>query len=120
MVLMYGVLKWTGTSAPEARARSLRCSSRKAARSGPAWSSTCSKDSTHSAVSCGLESATLSFRFWCMSTFIIVGEPGVAQGGGAGGFRGYNVVMIRVEQVLDSWRTIRQDTAAAEIGRAHV
>jgi uncharacterized damage-inducible protein DinB len=25
----------------------------------------------------------------------------------------YNVVMIRVEQVLDSWRTIRQDTAAA-------
>src|SRR5450759_1646973 len=26
---------------------------------------------------------------------------------------GYNVVMIRVEQVLDSWRTIRQDTAAA-------
>jgi uncharacterized damage-inducible protein DinB len=26
---------------------------------------------------------------------------------------GYNVVMIRVEQVLDSWRTIRQDSAAA-------
>ena len=25
----------------------------------------------------------------------------------------YNVVMVRVEQVLDSWRTIRQDTAAA-------
>ena len=26
---------------------------------------------------------------------------------------GYNVDMIRVEQVLDSWRAIRQDTAAA-------
>ena len=26
---------------------------------------------------------------------------------------GYNVVMVRVEQVLDSWRAIRQDTAAA-------
>ena len=27
--------------------------------------------------------------------------------------RRYNVVMVRVEHVLDSWRTIRQDTAAA-------
>src|ERR1019366_2607889 len=31
----------------------------------------------------------------------------------AGSRLAYNVVMIRVEQVLDSWRTIRQDTAAA-------
>jgi len=27
--------------------------------------------------------------------------------------RGYNVVMVRVQQVLDSWSGIRQDTAAA-------
>ncbi len=33
--------------------------------------------------------------------------------GCAGSGLAYNVVMIRVEQVLDSWRTIRQDTAAA-------
>lgn len=33
--------------------------------------------------------------------------------GCAGSRLAYNVVMIRVEQVLDSWRTIRQDTAAA-------
>src|ERR1035438_2153783 len=33
--------------------------------------------------------------------------------GYAGSGLAYNVVMVRVEQVLDSWRTIRQDTAAA-------
>src|SRR5664279_3411729 len=33
--------------------------------------------------------------------------------GYAGSGLAYHVVMVRVEQVLDSWRTIRQDTAAA-------
>jgi len=61
-----------GRSAPSARARSVSCSNRYAARSGPAWSITWSSDSTHSAVSCGFRSTTLSLRFWCMDTYIIV------------------------------------------------
>ena len=44
-----------------------------------------------------------------MDTFIIVGRRALAQGAALW----YNVVMVRVEHVLDSWRTIRQDTAAA-------
>jgi len=43
-----------------------------------------------------------------MDTFIIVGDARLR-----GEQAGYNVVMVRVEQVLDSWRTIRQDTASA-------
>ena len=43
-----------------------------------------------------------------MDTFIIVGDAHFRREQAR-----YNVVMVRVEQVLDSWRTIRQDTAAA-------
>src|ERR1041384_7318732 len=60
-----------GNSAPLARARSPSLSRRYAARSGPASSMICSSASTHSAVSCGSRSTTLSFSFWCMDIFII-------------------------------------------------
>lgn len=47
-----------------------------------------------------------------MCSFIIVNPDGCFRSGAARGC-GYNVVMVRSQQVLDSWKAIRQDAAAA-------
>src|SRR5579883_2639874 len=129
-----------GSSAPAARAFSVSCSSRYAARSGPSSSKTCANASVHSAVSCGLRSTNRSLNFWCMDTTSVPWRTarrrirvGFARGGRDPdsynvdkGFqmrkRGARCAaspciqwghMVRLEHVLDTWKTIRQDTIAA-------